>query len=103
MNINLAFNTAEGTTVAGGFALEQNQPNPFSTSTVIAFNMPTAATATLTVYNVSGKVLKVVSGEFAAGKNQITLNKDELTGSGMLYYQLDTPTDSATKKMIIID
>ena len=65
--------------------------------------MPEAGFATLTVYDVSGRVLRVVEGEFAKGYNEVTLNRSEVAGTGVLYYQLDTENDSATKKMILID
>ena len=101
LNIGLIFNNS--TVVAGNFDLYQNQPNPFKAETVIGFNLPEAGAATLTVYDVSGKVLKLVNGDFAQGYNEVTLNRAELSGAGVLYYQLDTETDSATKKMIVID
>ena len=93
----------EGTTVAGEFALYQNQPNPFKAETVIGFNLAEAGTATLTIYDVSGKVLKVYSAEYAQGYNQVEISRTELSGAGVLYYQLDTENESATKKMILID
>ena len=101
LEIGLTFNNGE--VVSGDFNLYQNQPNPFKAETVIGFNLPEASAATLTVYDVSGKVLKLVKGEFEQGYNEVTLNRSELSGAGVLYYQLDTDTDSATKKMILID
>jgi hypothetical protein len=101
LNIGLTFNN--GNVVSGDFDLYQNQPNPFKAETVIGFNLPEGSVATLTIYDVSGKVLKLVKGEFAQGYNEVTINRAELSGAGVLYYQLDTDTDSATKKMILID
>ena len=100
LDINLEFN---GTTVTSAdFDLYQNQPNPFKDETVIGFNLPESTFAKLTVYDVSGKVLAVVEGEYTQGYNEIPLNRSQLSGSGVLYYQLDTETNSATKKMILI-
>ena len=104
LDINIEFNTEDGVTVVGGeFDLYQNQPNPFKSETVIGFNLPEAAPATLTVYDVSGRVLKVYSADFAQGYNEVEISRAELSGAGVLYYQLDTENDSATKKMILID
>jgi hypothetical protein len=97
LNVNLMFNGAE----ANNFALYQNVPNPFKGATVIGFTLPEASTATLTVMDVSGKVLATVAGEYAKGYNEVRLG--DLSAAGVLYYQLDTPTHSATKKMIIIE
>jgi hypothetical protein len=100
MNIGLSFNGAA--TVAGEFELYQNQPNPFKSETVIGFNLPEAGAATMTIYDVAGKVLKVYNNEFAQGYNEVQINRSELSGAGVLYYQLDTENYSATKKMIMI-
>ena len=101
LDVKVEFNN--GTVAANDFALYQNQPNPFKDETVIGFELPEASTATLTIYDVSGRTLKVIEGEFAQGFNQVTVNRSELSGTGVLYYQLDTPNDSATKKMILVD
>ncbi|MFK8105058.1 MAG: cohesin domain-containing protein, partial [Saprospiraceae bacterium] len=99
MNVALHFN---GVVATGDFELYQNAPNPFKEETVIGFNLPSASIATLTIYDVSGKVLKVVRGEYAKGFNQINVNRSELSGTGVLYYQIDTPNHTATKKMVLI-
>ncbi|MCB9284934.1 MAG: HYR domain-containing protein [Lewinellaceae bacterium] len=97
LDVNLTFNGSD----ANAFALYQNVPNPFKGVTVIGFTLPEASTATLKVMDVSGKVLQVVSGDYAKGYNEVRLSNIDATG--VLYYQLDTPTHSATKKMIIIE
>ena len=92
------------------FALFQNQPNPFVDVTTVGFELPEAMAAKLTVFDVMGRVLKVVEGEFAAGYNEILLNQGDLGTTGVLYYRLDAgdvsasgaADFSATKKMIIL-
>lgn len=104
LDVNLAFNTATATTVASTeFALYQNTPNPFKTTTNVAFNLAEAGTATLTIFDLSGKVLKVYNGKFAKGLNEVTINRNELAGTGVVYYQLETTTDAATMKMLLVD
>jgi hypothetical protein len=99
-DVALRFN---GSTVVGaGFELFQNTPNPVSGATNIAFNLPEATEATLTISNVEGRVVKMVKGQFAKGLNAIALQRDELE-AGILFYQLDTPTHSAVKKMIVTE
>lgn len=100
----LEFITAQGSTVVGGdFELYQNQPNPFNHTTLIGFHLPQASKATLSIFDLSGKLLKVVSGEYSNGYNEITIDKADLSASGILYYQLETPNATATKKMIIVE
>jgi hypothetical protein len=99
-NVELNFNN--GVTVAG-FELYQNTPNPFATETSIGFNLGAAKAATLTISDISGKVIKVIEVDGVKGYNQVVLSRNEVSAAGVLYYQLDTDTDSATKKMILID
>ena len=100
-NVALNFN---GTTItAGGFELYQNTPNPFKAETTIGFNLPEAGDVSLKIYDLSGRVLKQIDGDFAKGYNEVRISRDDLTGSGVLYYQLDTQNDSKTKKMILVD
>jgi len=53
--------------------------------------------------DVQGKVLTVISQEGVKGYNQVTLNAKTLGATGVLYYQLESADNIATKKMIIID
>ncbi|MBK6901818.1 MAG: T9SS type A sorting domain-containing protein [Saprospirales bacterium] len=98
LNVQLAF----GNELAAGFELYQNVPNPFTGETRIGFRLPESSTATLTVLDASGKVLKVLKGEYARGYNEMNLS-DFAGVSGVLYYQLDTPTHTATRKMVIME
>ena len=82
------------------FALYQNEPNPFRGSTVVSFNLPKATNATLSIYDVTGKVVYKLSKDYAAGFNSEIVR--EINTSGVLYYQIDTDEFPATKKMIVI-
>ena len=86
-----------------GFELYQNEPNPVKAQTAIRFHLAASATATLTVTNVEGRILKTVKGDFTKGYNTINLQRADLPASGVLFYQLETPAGSATKRMVVID
>ncbi|NJK84067.1 MAG: T9SS type A sorting domain-containing protein, partial [Saprospiraceae bacterium] len=88
--------------VSTGYELGQNRPNPFSGETLIQITLPAAQKATLTVADVTGKVLTVISGNFEAGYNEVRLNSKELA-AGVLYYTLTTDNFTATRKMIIME
>jgi hypothetical protein len=98
-NVALKFNNTSATK----FELYQNQPNPFNGTTTISFNLPESSTARLVISDVSGKTLKTMSGTFVKGYNQITLDKADLNTTGVMYYRLETATQTATKKMIILE
>ena len=100
LDVGLAFN---GNLLTAGFELYQNTPNPFDKGTVIGFILPEASTATLTISDVSGKILRIKEGDFAKGYNEFRLERSEIKATGLLYYQLDTDTDSATRKMVVFD
>ncbi len=83
------------------FELYQNQPNPFRNNTVVSFNLPQASNAILSIYDQTGRLLKKINADFEKGKNEIKVN--DLGASGLLFYRLDTPDHSATRKMLMID
>jgi hypothetical protein len=84
------------------FELNQNNPNPFTGSTTISFTLPEAGTATLTIFDITGKVLKKINGQFAKGANEMTLSADEFNAHGVMFYELESNGLKATKKMIHI-
>lgn len=84
------------------FELLQNVPNPFTTTTEIGFVLPGNENVTLRVMDVTGKILISKTGKYKKGYNSITLDVSEINGSGILYYQLDSERNSASRKMIII-
>ncbi len=99
LDVNLRFD--EATSVASEFRLLQNTPNPFRDETAISFVLPTASSATLTIFDVSGRAIQVITNNYEVGHNTISLNKSDLT-EGVFYYKLETPNYTATKKMIMI-
>jgi len=90
-----------GSMIAGvGFELYQNEPNPFVNKTFVGFNLPEAATATLTIFDESGRTIFTQKGDYAKGYNKVAIERELIGTTGLLYYKLETATDSATKKMI---
>ena len=84
------------------FTLNQNNPNPFNESTNISFVLPESSDATLTVLDVTGRILFSSTNEYDKGFNSIDLSSKDLNITGVLYYKLEAGSMSATKKMIII-
>lgn len=83
--------------------LFQNEPNPFRGQTVVGFNLAEAATATITVFDVTGKVIVRNNINGVKGYNTVNFTANELGTSGVLYYTLESGDFTATKKMIIIE
>ncbi|MCK6693938.1 MAG: T9SS type A sorting domain-containing protein, partial [Thermoanaerobaculia bacterium] len=101
LQVAFRFNSPNGSTIAGlGFELYQNTPNPFVNRTQIGFYLPEATSATLTVFDESGRMIYTQGGDFAKGYNAVTIDRSVLNTTGVLYYKLETAKDSATRKMI---
>ncbi len=53
--------------------LHQNYPNPFNPATTIRFSLRTSEKVTLAVYDVSGRLIRMVAEQgFAAGEHEVT-------------------------------
>lgn len=106
LGVNLMFSNAAApnTTNKGtGYELYQNRPNPFADETIVAFLMPQSGTARLTVFDATGKLIYQYEASFESGYNEVTISKNELPISGVLYYQLEAGAWKDTKKMILLD
>ena len=83
--------------------LFQNQPNPFKDETRVGFYLPEDMGVTLVIYDISGKEVKRIAGDFSKGYNSLNINRAELSATGILLYQLNTKLGSITKRMILIE
>ncbi|MCC7466276.1 MAG: T9SS type A sorting domain-containing protein, partial [Saprospiraceae bacterium] len=100
-DVALRFNGKNGSTISGvGFELYQNQPNPFVNRTLIGFHLPEATSATLSIFDQAGRLVYSQKGDFPKGYNSIPLDRALINANGVLYYKLETATDSATRTMI---
>ena len=84
------------------FSLGQNEPNPFNSQTVISYVLPEASAVTLTLTDVTGKILNVLEAEGVQGRNEITVDRSGLE-AGMIYYRLEAGKYSQTRHMIVIE
>ena len=88
-------------------SLYQNYPNPFNPSTSIAYYLPRACRASITLYDVSGRNVRTLLDEpKAAGRHTVLWDgRNEAgaqVGSGVYYYRLKAGKDSITKKLVIV-
>lgn len=103
LNVNLNFYQEEHSTTrfAPAFELFPNRPNPFHESSIIGFYLPKEASATLTILDVSGRVLKTITGHYQQGYNEISIQAKDLKSKGLLYYRLKTGEHVAARKMVL--
>ncbi len=102
-DLGIIFSSENGAFASNQLELFQNRPNPFKDETVIGFNLPEAGKATMTIFDISGRTIQVIDGDFAKGYNEISLNRSELQATGVLYYQLESANSIASMKMVLMD
>ncbi len=84
------------------FALEQNRPNPFASSTTLSFSLPEAGAVRLAVHDVLGReVAVVVHGEVDAGVHTETFSAASLP-SGIYLVRLVSPQGTLTRTMQVV-
>ena len=74
-----------------GYALYQNYPNPFDHETLITFTLPREEEALLVFYDVTGREIGTIQGDFKAGLNKLSVARGDLIPQGgTLFYRLKT-------------
>ncbi|MBK7695298.1 MAG: T9SS type A sorting domain-containing protein [Saprospiraceae bacterium] len=101
--VRMGVRTDKGVVEGGVFELYQNEPNPFSKETVVRYRLPEASAVKLTVYDVTGKVVRVYELKGQKGLNSYQISKGDLNATGLLYYQLDATNHTATKRMLVVE
>lgn len=97
-NINLR----EEEIIPSATTLYQNYPNPFNSSTIIKYQISNDAIVNISLYNVLGERLKILSNEYkSAGIYSLIFNSDNLP-SGVYIYNLETNKKVLTKKLTIL-
>ncbi|MDX2130202.1 MAG: choice-of-anchor I family protein [Chloroherpetonaceae bacterium] len=84
------------------FALSQNYPNPFNPSTRIAYQLPSAASVQLEVFDVLGrKVATLVNSRQDAGRYEVPFNASQLS-TGVYFYRIQAGSFNQTMKMLLV-
>jgi hypothetical protein len=82
--------------------LTQNYPNPFNASTQINFTLARSERIGIYIFNAKGqRVKQLLDGEIPAGSHHIEFNAGELA-SGIYFYQIQTPTYTQVRKMMLL-
>ncbi len=77
-------------------------PNPFNPTTNISFSLPQAMKVSLTVYDVSGRlVAEVINGWRDAGSHEVTFDGSGLA-SGVYVYNFHTGNQQTSSKMMLV-
>ena len=101
--MDVTLEVSDGNISNVNYELRQNTPNPFKDETVISFTLPERMNATVSIHDITGKVVREYNNSYNSGLNNISISRGELELSGVLYYTLKTENFSATKRMVILD
>ncbi len=78
--------------------MHQNIPNPAVSSTAVNFEIVNANTVSLSLYDVTGKLIKTINqGKIAAGVHTIVLETSDVD-AGVYFYTLTVGEQQLTKK-----
>ncbi len=88
------------------FALYANEPNPFSSRTTIAMDLPRASDYTLTVFDVRGRVVRRIDGRAGPGRILLGWDGSDAQGrplaSGVYFYRLDAADFREARRMVLM-
>lgn len=82
-------NGSDNVNIPGSFSLVKNYPNPFNPVTRIVFNVPKQARIKITIYDVSGKEVKILVNEVRQARLEDFVDFDAGSlASGVYFYSL---------------
>ena len=82
--------------------LYQNIPNPWSASTEIRYSLPESSRVLFNLYDVNGKVVKTTEYTGEQGMNSLYLEKGDMPGGGIYFYEVITGSTILKQKMLHI-
>lgn len=81
--------------------VEQNQPNPFNPTTMIAFRLMKPGIVKLAVYDIIGReITTLVNSKLEAGRHTYSLDATLWPG-GIYFYKVKTSKTTVTRKMVL--
>jgi hypothetical protein len=93
-------------TLPTSFALAQNQPNPFSATTSLHFDLPTSERVLLEVFDLQGRRLATLaSGRFEAGSHSVEWQPRSLGARiqpGVYLYRLSAGAFTDQRKLVLL-
>lgn len=93
--------TQQQDVAAKAFAVEQNQPNPFSGTTQIRFQLPEASWLSLRITDALGRQVLERKQYYEAGAGQLDLDLNHLS-PGLYYYRVQAKENIALLPMLML-
>ena len=96
------------TPTSARLALQPNAPNPFASSTAILFSLPEPAVVELTVFDVTGRLVRALASgnRWEAGRHQVRWDGTDALGrqvaSGVYFYRVEALGQGASRRMLLL-
>lgn len=88
--------------VPDAMSLEQNWPNPFNPSTMLAFTLAEPMHVRLALYDAMGREVRVLAeGMHAAGRTVVSVDASTLP-SGSYFYRLTSGAGTSARRMLLV-
>lgn len=84
-----------------GYILSQNQPNPFRQKTEINFQTPGTGPVRLTLFDITGKIVRTLMDKVLPGGNHAINISGEGLRPGTYYYKIQSNNVMLTKKLMV--
>ncbi len=89
-------------TIPLSIRLFQNYPNPFNCETVIWYELPFSTNVTLTIYDVTGRLVRSLKNDYQeTGVHRLVFNSERFS-SGIYFLVLQAGNEMISRKMILI-
>ena len=88
--------------VPEAFMLHQNYPNPFNPQTTISYDLPEQAHVTLTVYDVTGKIVARLTDGLQDAGTHVRIWEAGLNPSGIYYCVLQSGSFKQIRQMLLM-
>jgi len=98
--------TGIGDAIPTAHRLYQNSPNPFQSATRVAFDLPEAGKVTLKVFDLNGRVVRVLADDvYPAGTHEVSWNALDVGGkpvsAGIYFLHIAAGSFTDTKRMYL--
>ncbi|MBT7618503.1 MAG: T9SS type A sorting domain-containing protein, partial [Calditrichaeota bacterium] len=94
--------SSSGSIIPDDYVLSAAFPNPFNSVTKIKFGLPEMSIVKVSVYDASGRLVKILAnGVHLAGYHTTLLNGNTLS-SGIYFYRIDAGSFKQTRKLILL-
>lgn len=88
--------------ISSELAIVENYPNPFSNSTIISYNVPTAGTVSLKIYDMLGRHYKTLVDDWRNPGRHHTMFTPQASPPGTVYYCVLSAGALVTSKSILL-